>query len=46
VGKDDRRALRRMNVSEGIIVDGDKTIFYKASGSGDSGYADYGRCGY
>ena len=46
VGKEDRRALRRMNVSEGIIVDGDKIIFYRASGSGSSGYADYGRCGY
>jgi len=46
VGTKDRRALRQMNVSKGIIIDGDKITFYKASGSGDSGYAVYSRCGY
>jgi len=46
VGTKDRAALRQMNVSKGIIIDGDKITFYKASGSGDSGYAVYSRCGY
>ena len=46
VGVEDRSALQQMNLEEGLIIDGDQTIFYEADGNDPDGYATYDRCGY
>lgn len=46
VGVKDRPALQQMNLEEGLILDADKIIFYKADGNDSDGYASYDRCGY
>lgn len=46
VGVEDRPALQQMTLNEGLILDADKIIFYKADGNDPEGYATYDRCGY